>query len=534
MRVLLCAFCIFFQTLAAHAAITPQELRDMAYAGDIDGVEQALRQAHQETLDGTLTFEELRELNNILIVSHPDVLDFVEDWMEAYPDSPYAKTLHVFHTRDIAWAIRTIAVARRVSPEVMQTFRAMQDQGMDLALSAYAMAPDYVPASDAVLLHNFTTKRLSPSEHLDILTAVMEATPNRGSLARASILASRKWGGPGYSALIGLCDQYAAKVTDIENYTPEVCSIDLIHYYPPTDQGRAYSYDLLEDHDHPYLAKARAQRGLDRGLPEDADDVIAYLSHPDVLDNEMIRLFRERFAPTEKVESLIALYDQQKRQFVEEGLLHNPYDPEVLFRAFDYYDVRVTMQGTTIPDNAEEMREFGYLLTRRYVAASPYSGGAWQRMANAIPDSFQSEQNLRRQAITYDPIRVNAVYYGGHDDGSLYGYLQSKLAIFRKLRALEEEGRPNPFSEAEELDHVLCPLVRLDRLHRARCEADGLNDQSCYLWAPSIQADIRQSVTAIERQGVCRYERTAPLTDLLYTEPMPFDLGELNEGIANR
>ncbi len=536
MRVLLCAFCIFFQTLAADAAITPQELRDMAYAGDIDGAEQALRQAHQETLDGTLTVEELRELNNILIVSHPDVLDFVEDWMETYPDSPYAKTLRVFQTRNMAWTVRTKALAHRVSPEAMQTFRAMQEQGMDLALSAYEIAPDYVPASDAVLLHNQTTKRLSAYEHMEILTAVMEVAPNRGSLARASLLASHQWGGPGYRALIGLCDQFAEKVTDIENYTPEVCTIDLIHYYPSTDGGLAYSYELLAEHDHPFLARARAERALDIGTNEDMDDVIAYLSQPDVLDDDMVRNFDWYFSPTEKTEQFMALYKQQKREFVDNGILHDPYNANVLFRAFDFYTGMVPMPEpySFVVEYDDEKGQFAYLLARRLVAASPYSGASWSRMGNAIPRQATDDERLRDEALNYDSIFVNSIYYGDHGVGYLVSFLQRKLSAYDSLRRLEEHDKPSPLTEDEEINHVLCPIIRLDRLHTARCEADNLDEDRCNRWSSKLQERVDSVITDIEERGLCRYEQNAALADLLYTEPMPFDLGELNEGIANR
>lgn len=525
--------------LVAFGAITPEQLRQMAYDGDVHGAEAALRDAHQETLDGTLAYNDLRDLVTTLIVTHPDVIDFVKNWRMEYPGSPYADTLWVFHQQEAAWAIRTNRVASRVPREAMQTFRVMQQQGMEVAMRAYERAPDYVLASDAVFTHNVTTKALSASGHFELLQDVMAVTPSRDSLARASMLTLPEWGGPGHGAILRLCEIFAGQITDVDGYTNDVCAVDLIHYVPSNNSaGRTYSYRLMETVDHPILAKARARRALDLRSDEDRGDIIGYLSQPDVVDDRMMQKFIWDFGPPdaefdpwdEEGAAFLELYDAQLRDYVEQGLLHDPYNPDVLFHAYEIYDPYVHNPLTNSEEYDPDLAKMYILLHKRHVFMSSFSAPAWHNLANGVSAQSRAEGSVMDRATLHDAPRVNAVYFGNHESSYIAHFLQDKLSIYRHLRRLEETGEENPFTVEEELAHVTCPIARLHRLYRASCAAQGDCERSfshVKIWGAEVFDEITQN-------GLCEDERAAPLDSLFYSEPLPYDLGDLNEGIANR
>jgi hypothetical protein len=73
-----------FGTMAS-AELTPRDMRQIAYDGDIELMEATFARLHQESIDGDLPYDTFRWLVSGLIVSHPDVLAFSERWINAYP-----------------------------------------------------------------------------------------------------------------------------------------------------------------------------------------------------------------------------------------------------------------------------------------------------------------------------------------------------------------------------------------------------------------------------------------------------------------
>ncbi len=196
----------------ARAAIDPIALREMAYRHDIDGAEAAMAQAQAQALTGSLSPDDLRAIVAILNVSHPDVVDFVGDWLAAYPASPYAQTIRASQMTRAAWMVRGTGSVRQTHPLAMSTFHQTVDDAMTLALSAYATAPDFIPASDAIFGLQFATKTLSNDAYFAVLDHVMARNPNHESLARALNLAMPQWGGGGKPMIRTICRTYAEQI----------------------------------------------------------------------------------------------------------------------------------------------------------------------------------------------------------------------------------------------------------------------------------------------------------------------------------
>ena len=75
MRSFICSILLFASTTAAQAVVSKDELQTLVYEGDIAGVEAAFAEAHQQSLTGEITYDELRLLMHVLTRTHPDTVD---------------------------------------------------------------------------------------------------------------------------------------------------------------------------------------------------------------------------------------------------------------------------------------------------------------------------------------------------------------------------------------------------------------------------------------------------------------------------
>jgi hypothetical protein len=502
----------------AMAQTTPEELRAMAYAGDIEGAEAALAQAHQQTLDGTLAYDDLRALVSILIVTHPDVVDFVEDWRTAYPDSPYAKTLQVFHMRQAAWYVRGEDSARKTHPLALETFRMLQLEGMELALSAYRDAPDYILASDAVFAHQRTTRVLSNDELLEILVDVMDITPSHGSLLRLMSVTQYNWNGGGHRVVVALCEMFADKITDVENYTPDVCSIEMIHAYPHSDEAAQYAYQLLDDHDHPLTDLVRVRRGMERQTEEDRAFILDYMSQPDFLDHEMAERFKYSFRNDDESEAVMQSLDERLIAFATEELPHDPFNPDLMkIAAHDYYILR-TYRGKSDPERSK-------LFALRLLAISPYDASNWESAAGYLQDP-DPLVNLSQA----DPYYTNMIFFRNHSPYSVFWFIRAKLIAYTGYIEAVERGDIAPLNDTEFQEQLLCPLARATRVLEGVCEINV--EEGCSVLDNKSEL-YDKATNEVSDRDLCEFERTAPLQELMYT-PVKVRFEGVDAGIANR
>jgi hypothetical protein len=513
------------QPLSAEAAVTPETLRDMAYAGDIDGAEAALAQAHAESLDGTITYDELREIVSILIVSHPDVIDFVGDWLRDYPNSPYAQTLYVFQMQDTAWRLRGNETASQTHPDAMQAFRDLQNRGMSLALEAYATAPDYVPASDAVFSHQLATKRLDWGMVNTIVDDVMTVTPSRGSLSRASLLTLPQWGGVGYRGVQGLCEHYAGQVTDVaDGYTVDVCIIDLIHSASFGGAADAFANRRLGTLTHPNVLRARLRQIGEKWTPEGQQLILSFLPDAALNDRRFVVWLAHHLRYIDDVEAQMLAVDVRWQAEAEAGIIHDPYNAnyiEVLLRNY-----RLPISQTLHFD--DEKRAQRALLEQRLAAATLYDAGAWVAAGRTHLETART--SIER--LGADPFFINAMYYGNHHQEYTEAMIMAKAGLFGLHQLLIEHGQPAELSDRQLEEDVLCPLARADRLYVAYCEASPDPRQPCGGLA-DVFPPYPMAMDFIITEGMCEAERNAAITDLFYT-PVPVNLDDLHVGIANR
>lgn len=515
----LALFCL--QAASLQAALTPEELRGMAYAGDIDGAEQALSQAHAESLDGTISFAELRQLATILNVSHPDVIEFVEDWLVKYPTSPYANSLRAFQMRETAWRLRGTRFVSDTHPDALHAFSDLQNRGMNLALEAYAAAPDYVLASDAVFTHQLTTKRLDWDTVGVVVDDVMTATPSRDSLMRISLLTLPQWGGVGHQGIVALCDQYSEQLTDVEEgYSPDVCTIDLIHSTTPSNRAKSYAARLLGDNIHPNLLRARLRRAAERKSDEDQELILSFLSHVGVSDYEFAEHLARHIRHNDRVEEQMHALDARWQAEASIAIAHDPYNSDLIDILLRKYSLPMSFSYSPNNERAE-------ILIRRHATAVLFDGAAWARAASTL----NGELTAMDPALA-DPFFVNAIYYSDYYPDQIAAMIDFKSRTFAEHQLMVDHNLSLNMTDDEVVSELLCPIVRLERLFRKVCDRPSPPDGACSnlsLWAQFYPVAIER----VRTEGLCQSERTAPISELMY-QPMRPDMKALHEGIANR
>ncbi len=512
-------FCVI--SLPAHAAINPTALRDLAYAHDIDGAEAAMAEAQAETMDGQLSVTDLRALVTVLNVSHPDVVDFVNDWLTAYPASPYAQTIRARQMSRAAWMVRGNGSVRQTHPLAISTFHQTMDDAMTLALQAYGTDPDFVPASDAIFRLQFATNTLSIEEYLAIVDHVMAVRPSRETIKEALNEAMPKWGGMGRPLINYICGAHADQVPSLVRYTPDICIAENIVRYLDISVDPDFVDRVLDTSNHPALDEARRERALRRKTDDDRALLAAYLSDPAVLDYEVAdRAARAVGLGPQTAEILDAL-DARLQADAEARLLDDPFNPDII--------LVLTHKYPPISSYTQNYDDRYRLLLRRLVVVEPFNPAAWKSVTYALLPE-RSPQDV----ADFDPYFENAIYYDNHSFSTLSYLLLVKLAYYRDFNELWDgpvAASDLPMGDAQLQADVVCPIARLSRLIALRCEATGTAEDCA---APVDGFDFYTDLLSqIDIQRICPMISAANTEDLLYS-PVPIDPGPLTIGMANR
>lgn len=238
----------------AQAAINFDDLRTLVLARDFAATDAALTAAHIE-YTAAHTPDAERDLYNVFALSDPAIGEFALDWARDEPNNPRALTAKGWNLYTWGWIIRGDRSFERTSAEALDALSTRHSAAFPLFKQATELQPDLIPASDGLLRLTATlgNKSLIPLE----LERIMTSQPNRGSLMRAMVALAPQWNGRPEQVNL-LCDRYAPKITDIKDYSPEVCRIDAVYYanFWYGDQ-RAAAHQLLMFTLNPVLDYAR-------------------------------------------------------------------------------------------------------------------------------------------------------------------------------------------------------------------------------------------------------------------------------------
>lgn len=535
---LLALFFIFFAQFAVAQIYEPAgQLRQMVYDGDIDGAEHAMRQAHQDSLNGAVKPSELRTLARVLEATHPDTLAFLEAWQAAYPDSIYAEAARIDQRRSFALRVRGSGYASEIAGEALQTFRDAQNIALDDALSLYQKAPDYLIASDLIFQLNAYRQRFDRNALWEILSRVMQTVPNLGSLKYASTSLDPSWRGEGFHRTVDMCNAWADDVPDIDDYTVDVCVVDLIFWNLANKEERAFAYRFLDGSNHPNTLRARAWYTVDNAVREDVDVIFEYLDSIYWYEDTLINNTKYHFGKGYPDDAEMADYWETLRKEMEWGIQHDPYNVGYLELAFLFHDreLRVTPDAARAPERLAEMD----VLARRYIAAAPFSGDAWARSTHYLPHKLIGEIDDIPVFLDYVDRYHNSIIYNQYHVDHFAGYMRERTDAVRWVQRVEDLGFENPLSHSQIEAEIMCPFVRAARLFDAICEASR-SDMHRMVRAQCFDTEedffARNRAEAMEiatARNFCEYEFNEPLEDLLYS-PVEIDLGDLEVGMANR
>lgn len=513
MRTFIASFFLTLSTTLAQAAISPDALRTLAYSNNIAAVEAALAEAHQESLLGAISYDALRELVVTLGKTHPDMETFRTAWLEQQPNSAYAQTVMAWALYQSSYAIRGDKAYRDTPAMAIAAFDDLQDQAMALARSAYDIAPDFVPASDGVIVMQMTTGKLWGFQIDRVIANTMEVTPNFGSLRRASGLSDRRWGGVGESFNHDLCNAHSAAIPEHPGLTVHACIVALYAENEQFDGNWNFIADVLDRDDHVVLAYAHARRALERGTDKDRAYIMTYLDGITFddpwfsKDLWIAKAFSNMryFRPTDETIAFRADLQQRFRDEILAQLEHDPYRLSLL--KVGTWESSQISRFTPLRNN--EFRNY----EQRIAIIQPYHVTNWSTVA-----THDTDIGIAPFLTKNDTPYVNAIAYSDHNLNMITNYMQRKLSQFRSFdrrnTSATINGLPWPDEDVfySDVGCRLATLIRLfddaaERFPEKRNAVDGFRIDHDLV---AIEAELRDL-------GTCDHIWDARISDLRFT-----------------
>ena len=484
------------------------DLRALVSAGDIDAVDAMMDSAYRASLASHI-YDLPRVPNTAFSVTDPKTKDFIAAWRTAKPDSPHALTAQAWMLWRAGWLVRGGESAHWTYPAAFAMQADLHRQARDLAWQAFDLAPDLVPASDAVL-------RMAQVTHgqdyvSTIIADIMALTPNRGTLLRGFDALDPKWGGS-LTEVAALCGLYAAKVVEVADYTDETC---LIEAFLAVGDGMAETWALsaLDRNSNPILEYARVRDAIywRRGT-DAANKVLArYLAKPGNYDWNAAGIHDLDYRVPHGLPPLAPEFFQRRLDHAVAEVVFDPYDAELLQIVFEASSYESYPLKHVDPQLQLET-------SRRVLTVEPFSAKAWVSYASNATFVFHYKED---QA---DPFWINAMVYSNHNPFYIVNFAKSKLTNLLLLlyddMSNDVQVRDLPES-TEQVTSMVCPLIRVTRVLDQVCTTSAKGHPSCSL-ADSTLRKFSQIKALAKAEHVCTAELTTPIDDLIY-QPQVID-----------
>jgi hypothetical protein len=513
MRHLLFSVLVFLPGLA-WAAPDHDALRDLARAGDVAGLEQAFADAFAAFRAGALRAVDLRSMVEAVVVTDPAVRDGIGKWHSERPGSAFAASVAAFRDYEDSFALRGEDTVSDTHPSALAAFSKLQDRAMEHALDAYAAEAGFPPATDAVMIFQRTTHKLSPSLFDSVVAAAMAAVPERDTLWRATLQAEPQWGGGGLPEVERLCDLYAGSVTDVANYDVETCVLDnLSRGSFPSEIIRAI-IPQIDANPNPVLDHARLELLMYDSDPAELAAMRAMFNDPAMTDIDLARsydMLRMSQGVTDDP-SMVAIVAERAFNHAREALAYDPYNRDLLSKIL--YAARADNYA---PDRLTPDERLAF--SRDLVVAMPLNGGSWGGLASEMSRAYRDDP-----LETYvDPIYINSLAYSKHQSSLLSNFAYDKLV---RLEDIEDQTRSGAAAPPIETlaERLSCPLVRILRLIEAVCATP--DDFTICGPVEGEAGRFNAAVAPAVDAGFCAWERWGPVS-LLVFEPVEVDVGTL-------
>lgn len=488
----------------------------LASSGDYHAIENLLRDEHALSIE-TQNYDNVRISNIPFATTDPDVISTVQAWHVDMPESPYAKTALAWINYHIAYQIRGENSARQTHPMARQEFTELMNKGFSLALEANNLAPDFVPASDAVLrtsrggsslwdMHKFTRD-------------TMELTPNFGTLYRALQFATPAWGGS-IDEMVAIC----ALSSHLDEMSEEECIARAFVIYKPTKPllryALEYFYSVHEETEETPLPEF-ALTGYDYNyfkVPEDKLDYVYDLvltAAENRRDFDELRNMAQRFSLYHGLSDLL-----------EQEVTDIAYAAAIKRRERDPYSVsdthihvRYLLENLTDRDPNSVYTE-AFDIWKNSLEFGKYYEQTWLQGGGIL-----RKKDADFSFFTTYPYFVNSVVYSR---GSVYSTQALLGELVRGYEHAESnlKGTADPsvrkFANPEAvLEFTQCRMVRAARLLKAYCQRDGKSVMFCRPTVFPMSAANRIKLD-LELHAACPNEATSPLGKLEY-DPIPVE-----------
>lgn len=504
------AIAVLLALTTAATADTRADVTALIRAGDLPAIRAALAVADPA---------EARQAYAAFDTAHPAAGTASAALLAETPNDPAAQTARGWYLKAEGWALRGTGTGDTIFPAVLPELARLHGEAYALATSAIAAAPDLLPASDLLLSTARTTgnQPIIPVE----LDRVMARHATRHSLMLAALGVSRIWGGPpgwGQQA----CAEYAARISDVPDYTVAVCEVDVVFVAHHSWAERQAAWEVLPGLDHPILDHVRLSWAL--YAPVTGEDALPVLES----------LAGKRPFSLEAAERLDALRGHVDSSTVgpvtqatlmtelprlREAVDFDPADSWLVQQLVDALFLESRATGLPVPRD-EIDRTFAHLF-----ALAPYDGDAWSRYGYMMDRSLDYDTVPLHEIERIRGFYTNGVYYTNQSADALaaldiYNRFVWDRLDRRNIDAMDTTGT-TAFAKQDFDRAVVCPTVRTIRLFAEVCArkpgAEGCPppDAPQSPWTPYLNR--------AEKRQACGHELQTLLNRLVYA-PVPVTL----------
>lgn len=454
-----------------------------------------------------------RTLFSLFESTHPAAIGMADQWIKKEPQSALAHVAHGWSLFRRGSAMRGGAYVADTYPAALEQAEKLFEQAGDEAATAYKMDPELIAASDLLIGTAMGTGRAD--ELATLVDKIMQTQPNPGTLQRAAMALSPRWGGS-LDDVLALCDRYAARITAPAGYDADVCKADLLQQPAFDDRERAVVADIVARSDHPLLLAARIKQKIANGdkSPAFQTELENYLFDIYVTDVQAAAYLDETFSiPIHRPR---IMYDVQMRALMAdyEKLQRDPANP--------VYMAKMSVVGIgdrkilPLMDNRAQFRQQKAALT-----SAPYDPYLWSGLAD-LSAYGRGPKGALEAAHAFEL----SVIYSNYQPDLLRGYAAALADQYEAASrpTLEPDGQEVP-PDLASAQTVLCPFVRAERLFEGLCQQRGYGDYCTQVTAtPNWVTALADAKTS----GLCKVESSAALEDLAYSDE-PLDPETLRE-----
>lgn len=496
-----------FWSAPALAELSTATVRDGLEAENFDELESAFQAAYQGALDSK-DFETLRDVYSTLFnTAHDARLAKTRKWLAAYSDSPFAATALAWSHYYRAYQIRGIRPWDWTSEELRNAFFKDLDMSFEMTKRAMHLAPEFVPAIDAIILLSGTNRY-----HDDLIPHINQSLRVASSrhavhLAQSALKSRTRKDAKSFR---NLCAWLSIRVPD---YDAELCLIEIVFRNHLKGALRERAVQALDGRDEPFLDYARLDAYLDEWRNrEEARD-------------EAVRLHRETLGPKTSIFVYLETTDRIERVFN-----HPLYEIEAKAALIDEMQERLADNPQSHNILALLMRD----IMERHQRGDPNADlqlaqTYWRDMLKLSayrPETWEIgfDLHLAATAGKPDPVysmkyRANQIYYSGYWPGYLRDTMTWLHALYGVARGEVNAGNLFP-DKAALLEQVECPMFRAARVYRLVCDAVPDHIQCNVGGYNSDLADrlFRQ----LRDSKACTWVRAAE-PEMLFYSPVPAD-----------